>query len=311
MINLRNLGDPEFRAGAIAKCATVEQLDELEAKAESRRALTAKVDDLRAECNTLSKAIGRATPEERPAKLEAANDLKQRLKSEEAVLADLEAEVRSLALEVPNPAHPSVPTGDEASFDLVATVGDQPEAPAMDHADFGAAMGWVDLEKGAEVSGSRFAYLKREAVLLEFALVQWTMQKLVARGFIPTVPPVLVREQMMVDAGFFPTDEAQVYEVGEDELYLVGTSEVPLAGIHTEATASTLPTSRFATPGSRAALDAKPELMARTLEASSECISSTRSRCSSGATRRSRGKNMSLYSRSNAKFSTTSNSRTE
>ena len=232
MINLRNLGDPEFRAGAIAKCATVEQLDELEAKAESRRALTAKVDDLRAECNTLSKAIGRATPEERPAKLEAANDLKQRLKSEEAVLADLEAEVRSLALEVPNPAHPSVPTGDEASFDLVATVGDQPEAPAMDHADFGAAMGWVDLEKGAEVSGSRFAYLKREAVLLEFALVQWTMQKLVARGFIPTVPPVLVREQMMVDAGFFPTDEAQVYEVGEDELYLVGTSEVPLAGMH-------------------------------------------------------------------------------
>ena len=232
MINLRNLGDPEFRAGAIAKCATVEQLDELEAKAESRRALTAKVDDLRAECNTLSKAIGRATPEERPAKLEAANDLKQRVKSEEAVLADLEAEVRSLALEVPNPAHPSVPTGDEASFDLVATVGDQPEAPAMDHADFGAAIGWVDLEKGAEVSGSRFAYLKREAVLLEFALVQWTMQKLVARGFIPTVPPVLVREQMMVDAGFFPTDEAQVYEVGEDELYLVGTAEVPLAGMH-------------------------------------------------------------------------------
>ena len=102
----------------------------------------------------------------------------------------------------------------------------------MDHGAFGAAMGWVNSEKGVEVSGSRFAYLQREAVMLEFALVQWVMQKLVAREFIPTVPPVLVREQMMIDAGFFPTDENQVYSIPEDDLYLVGTSEIPLAGLH-------------------------------------------------------------------------------
>ena len=232
MINLRDINDPAFRAGAIAKGATAEQLDELAASDAARRALLLEVEDLRQQSNAVSKEIGKASPDERPAKIEAANALKQDLKALEAKLSDAEAATREQTLAIPNPAHPSVPTGDEEDFETVTTVGDQKDAPAMDHADFGAAMGWVNTDKGADVSGSRFAYLQREAVLLEFALVQWTMQKLVARGFIPTVPPVLVREQMMIDSGFFPTDENQVYNVSEDELYLVGTSEVPLAGLH-------------------------------------------------------------------------------
>ena len=232
MINLRDINDPVFRDGAIAKGATAEQLDELANSESDRRALLIEVEELRQRCNTLSKAIGNATPEDRPAKIEAANELKHDLKASEAKLVAAEADTQERALQIPNPAHPSVPTGEEADFETVVTVGEQNPAPAMDHADFGAAMGWVNTEKGADVSGSRFAYLQREAVLLEFALVQWTMQKLVARGFIPTVPPVLVREQMMIDSGFFPTDEHQVYNVTEDDLYLVGTSEVPLAGLH-------------------------------------------------------------------------------
>src|SRR6185295_14476404 len=87
-------------------------------------------------------------------------------------------------------------------------------------------------EHGAQASGSRFAYLMREAVLLELALVQWVMGKLVAEGFTPVVPPVLVRESTMLEAGFFPTDRAQVYEVDGGELFLVGTSEVPLSALH-------------------------------------------------------------------------------
>src|SRR6185295_14237661 len=87
-------------------------------------------------------------------------------------------------------------------------------------------------EHGAQASGSRFAYLMREAVLLELALVQWVMGKLVSNDFTPVVPPVLVRESTMVEAGFFPTDRAQVYEVDGGELFLVGTSEVPLAMLH-------------------------------------------------------------------------------
>ena len=93
-------------------------------------------------------------------------------------------------------------------------------------------MGWVETEQAVRMSGSRFAYLMREAVLLELALVQWVTTKLVGEGFTPVVPPVLVREEAMEQAGFFPTDRSQVYEVDEGELFLVGTSEVPLSAIH-------------------------------------------------------------------------------
>ena len=232
MIDLRKLDDPAVRDGAILKGATAEDLDRLSELDGQRRELMSEVEELRGESNRVSKEIGKASPEDRPARIEAANGIKEALKTKEAELAELQASVDELAITIPNPAHESVPAGGEEDFDLVTTVGDTPDAPPMDHADFGAAMGWVNGDKGAEVSGSRFAYLQREAVLLEFALVQWTMQKLVARGFIPTVPPVLVREQMMIDAGFFPTDRNQVYEVTADELHLVGTSEVPLAGLH-------------------------------------------------------------------------------
>ena len=232
MIDLKNLDDQAYRDGAILKGATAEQLDALAAAESSRKSLMSEVEELRGQSNSVSKEIGNASPEERPAKIEAANALKQDLKAKEAEYAELQASVSALALQIPNPAHESVPGGGEEDFELVSTVGEQTPAPSMDHGAFGAAMGWVNSDKGVEVSGSRFAYLQREAVLLEFALVQWTMQKLVARGFIPTVPPVLVREQMMIDAGFFPTDENQVYSIPEDDLYLVGTSEIPLAGLH-------------------------------------------------------------------------------
>ena len=232
MINLRLLDDETYRAGAILKGATAEQLEELAAAEQARRTQLVEVEEMRSRSNSMSKEIGQASPEDRPAKIEEANVLKTELKDEEAKLAELQAAVDVLVLQVPNPAHESVPGGGEEDFELVFTVGDQTPAPAMDHADFGASLGWINMEKGADVSGSRFAYLQREAVLLEFALVQWVMQKLVARGFIPTVPPVLVREQMMIDSGFFPTDEHQVYGIPEDDLYLVGTSEIPLAGLH-------------------------------------------------------------------------------
>ena len=140
--------------------------------------------------------------------------------------------MRTLALQVPNPADPDVPDGGEDEGDVVRTVGEPGPAPARDHAAFGEAMGFVDAEHGAEVGGSRFAYVLREAVLLELALVQWVMGRLVREGFVPVVPPVLVREHVMEEAGFFPTDRNQVYDLPADELFLVGTSEVPLSALH-------------------------------------------------------------------------------
>ena len=125
----------------------------------------------------------------------------------------------------------------------VRVVGDTPAPPPLDHAAFGEAMGWVETDQAVQMSGSRFAYLMREAVLLELALVQWVMRTLVAEGFIPVAPPVLVREQAMEEAGFFPTDRSQVYEVDGGELFLVGTAEVPLSALHRDEilAADTLP----------------------------------------------------------------------
>ncbi|MGI9602312.1 MAG: serine--tRNA ligase [Acidimicrobiales bacterium] len=233
MIDLRMLRDePSYRDGAVAKGADPETIDQVLTADDERRRLLTEVEGLRAEANAASKEIGRADPADRDAKIAAAGQLKERVTEREHALDQAAAAVDAAVLTIPNPAHPSVPIGDEDAYEVVEVVGPQTAGPTLDHADYGERMGWTDAERGAAVSGSRFAYLRGEAVLLEFALVQWTLQKLVSRGFTPIVPPVLVREDMMVDAGFFPTDRNQVYEVEKDELFLVGTAEVPLAGIH-------------------------------------------------------------------------------
>ena len=233
MIDLKRLRDePGYRTGIERKRVRAGLIDELLAADDVRRTLLTEVEELRARQNAASKEIGKASPDERPAKIAAAGALKEELAAREPDLAAADAGVRALALAVPNPADADVPDGGEDEGDVVRTVGDPGPAPALDHAAFGEAMGFVDAERGAEVGGSRFAYVMREAVLLELALVQWVMAQLVREGFAPVVPPVLVREHVMEEAGFFPTDRNQVYDLPEDELFLVGTSEVPLSALH-------------------------------------------------------------------------------
>jgi seryl-tRNA synthetase len=187
---------------------------------------------LRADQNKASKEIGKAAPDERQAKIERAAAMKTDLQASEESLAAAEATVRELALQVPNPAASDVPEGGEDDGDTLKTVGAETAAPALDHAGFAEAMGFVDTVRGAEASGSRFAYIMREAALLELALVNYAMGTVVSHGFTPVVTPTLVRERTMEEAGFFPTDRAQVYDVDEGELFLVGTSEVPLSALH-------------------------------------------------------------------------------
>ncbi len=233
MIDLKRLRDePDYRAGIECKRVRDGLIDELLAADAAHRALLTEVEELRARQNAASKEIGKASPEERPAKIAAAGELKEDLAAREPELAVAEAAVRALALSVPNPADASVPDGGEDDGEVIRTVGTAGAAPPLDHAAFAEAMGFVDADRGAEVGGSRFAYVMREAVLLELALVQWVFGLLVREGFVPVAPPVLVREHVMEEAGFFPTDRNQVYDLPEDELFLVGTSEVPLSALH-------------------------------------------------------------------------------
>jgi seryl-tRNA synthetase len=233
VIDLRRLrDDPDYAEGVRRKGVDDALLQRLvEAEAE-RTSVLAATEELRAASNAASKEIGRSAPEDRPRRIAEAQGLKEQLQASEARLAEAQAVVDALVLEVPNPAHPSVPDGGEDDFRVEAVTGTAGPVPALDHAAIGEALGLVDTERAVRMSGSRFAYLMGDAVRLQFALVQWVLEVVGEEGFVPVITPVLVREEMMVDAGFFPTDRSQVYEVPEDGLFLIGTSEVGLAGLH-------------------------------------------------------------------------------
>jgi seryl-tRNA synthetase len=233
VIDLKRLReDPEYRRGIERKRVAGGLIADVVQADDARRVLLREVEELRARQNAASKEIGRAPADEREAKIAAASALKDDLAAKEPLLAEAAARLRELALQVPNPADASVPDGGEDDNEVVRVVGEPTDAPPMDHEEFGARIGFVETKQAVEMSGSRFAFVMREAAQLELALVQWVMARIVAEGFTPVIPPVLVREHAMEEAGFFPTDRAQVYEVDGGELFLVGTSEIPLSALH-------------------------------------------------------------------------------
>ncbi len=233
MIDLRRLReDPEYRRGIERKRVRDELIDEVLGLDQVRRKLASAVDGMRARQNAASAEIAKAPTEERQGKIHVAGELKLELAAQEEALRAVEAELRELALQLPNPADASVPDGGEDEGDVLKVVGNTPDAPPLDHAAFGEALGLVDTVHAAEASGSRFAYIMREAALLELALVSYAMETITRHGFIPVVTPALVRERTMEEAGFFPTDRAQVYDVDDGELFLLGTSEVALSALH-------------------------------------------------------------------------------
>ncbi len=233
VIDLKKLrADETYRLGVTRKGIEPALLDDVLVREEACREIQKEVEELRSLQNAASKEIGQASPDEREEKIAAASATKERLQEKESDYTAQSEKLEALAITLPNPANERCPDGGEDDYEVVEVVGECPTSPNMTHAEYGEYMDWVETEKAAENMGSRFAYLKNEAVLLEFALVQYTMSKLVERGFTPVVTPVLVREQMMIDAGFFPTDRNQVYELPEDDLFLTGTSEVGLAGLH-------------------------------------------------------------------------------
>ncbi len=231
MIDLRRLrDDPAYRAGIERKRVGGGLLGRVLALDAEQRAQRHTVEDLRAAQKAASKQIGRGGPDQ--AARAQATELKAQVQAAEEELGILERQLRELARQVPNPADASVPDGGEDDAEVLRTHGETGAAPARDHATYAAEMGFVETRHAVESSGSRFVSLTREAVLLELALVRWAIERAAAEGFTPVAPPVLVREVALEEAGFFPTDRAQVYEVDGGELFLVGTSEIPLSTLH-------------------------------------------------------------------------------
>ncbi len=228
MIDLRAArADPEGFRAALARKGAAEVFDELLAADERWRELETRASELRAQ----TKTKGKPTPEQ----LEQLRELKAELQRVEAEHEEAAQSRQELLDRLPNPPDPSAPDGfSEEDAVEVLRVGEPPSFPfePRDHLDLAAERGWIDLERAARVSGARFAYRVGEAALLELALYRFALDRLVAKGFVPVLPPVLVREEAMYGTGFLPTDEVNIYKVERDELYLTGTSEVALASFH-------------------------------------------------------------------------------
>ena len=202
---------------------------------ERRRAVRSEAERLRADQKQAGKEIANLQGDARQEAIAKAGELAETYKTLLAEADGLDGAFQELWINVPNLAHPSAPDGTvEEDAVEIRRWGTPPEsgAPVRDHQDLGEALGIIDIERAAKISGSRFTFLKGEAALLELGLVRFAMDRLTAEGFTPVIPPVLVREDAMFGTGFFPTDRDQVYAIERDELFLVGTSEVSLAALH-------------------------------------------------------------------------------
>jgi seryl-tRNA synthetase len=224
--------DPDAVRAALARRGDGSdvRLDEVLRLDERRRELLPEVEGLRARQNEASQGIAQAKKagEDAADAIAEMQEVSRRVKALSEELAGVEAALEAALASLPNPPDPTAADADET----LREVGERRVAAegARDHLDL--ADGMIDMEAAARVSGSRFAYLKGDLVLLELALVRWGLEVLGGHGFEPVIPPVLVREEALYGTGMLPDTEQQLYRLPDDDLYLVGTSEVPLASLH-------------------------------------------------------------------------------
>lgn len=236
MIDLKTLrDDPEaVRASQRARGEDVSLVDALLSADERRRSAVASADNLRAEHKQLGKQVGKASGEERDRLLARGKELAAQVKDAEAEQSAADEELERAQRAVSNVVEPETPAGGEEDYVVLKHVGDPPEFDfeAVDHLELGTALGALDMDRGAKVSGARFYFLTGVGAQLELALLNLAVAQAGAAGFSLAVPPVLVRPEIMEGTGFLGAHASEVYRLADDDLYLVGTSEVPLAGYH-------------------------------------------------------------------------------
>jgi seryl-tRNA synthetase len=237
VIDLKSLrGNPDaVRASQQKRGEEPALVDTLLAADTARRTAIASADSLRAEQKAASKRVGGASPDERPALLQQAKELAEQVKVAEALQAEAEATFTAAHMAISNVVIDGVPAGGEDDYAVLDVVG-EPAAidNPKDHLELGEKLGLIDMERGAKVSGSRFYFLTGQGALLQLGLLQMAIRLAADNGFVPIIPPVLVRPEVMSGTGFLGAHADEVYRVEADDLYLVGTSEVPLAGYHSD-----------------------------------------------------------------------------
>jgi len=223
-------------------------VDEVLAADVSRRAAVGAFEVLRTEQKALGAQVAKAVGDEKQAILARTKDLSDQVKAAEAQLREMDAALDALVIRLSNIVARDVPVGGEDDFVVLREVGNRRDFAAegitvRDHVELGELIGAIDIERGAKVSGSRFYYLTGPGAMLEFALVQLAMNQAQAHGFIPMIPPALVKPAAMEGTGFLGQAAENVYRLEADDMYLVGTAEVPLAAYHMDEIleSSTLP----------------------------------------------------------------------
>ncbi len=226
--------DPDAIRESVRRRGSKVDLDaliELDAKL---RAARQQAEVLRASQKEAGREIATLAGEAKDNAISGVAELATQVKTAAAEVDRLEADFELAWLEVPNLVAKDAADGFSEKDNLEVKRVGTGMTEGTDHAQLGESLGIIDTTRAAKVSGSRFGYLKGQGAMLEFSLVRWAMDHLQAEGFIPMIPPVLVREQALVGTGFFPEAAEQVYEVSKDELFLVGTAEVPLAAYHSD-----------------------------------------------------------------------------
>ncbi len=239
MIDLRRLrDDPDaLRASQLARGEDPGLVDAVLAADERRRSALVEFETLRAQQKGLGRSVAKASGDERDTLLAHAKQLAESVKDAERRAGEAEQQAQALALDLSNLVDPSAPVGSEDDFVTLETVGSPRDFVAegfepRDHVELGRMLGAIDIERAAKVSGARFYYLTGVGAMLELALVNLAMTQAEADGFVPMLPPVLVRPEAMEGTGFLGQAAQNVFHLADDDYYLVGTSEVPLAAYH-------------------------------------------------------------------------------
>ena len=229
--------NPEkVKQGIINKNYSSDIVDKVLASDTKRRDLIGRIELIRAERNKLNDELKSVrTPE----LMQKSGELKEKLQDLEPTLRQVEEEYNSLLLQVPGIALDSVPVGKDSTGNVVIrTWGEVPKFDFVPktHIELGESLDIIDLERGSKVSGFRGYYLKNEAVMLQFALMQYTLQKFISKGYTPVTPPIILKKRAFINTGHFPWGEKETYKFetaeGEDESFLAGTAEVPLVSMY-------------------------------------------------------------------------------